>query len=295
MNMPFSSQIAIDYMINAPCNLKCPFCYGPNPKMRGELKLQQKITLAKNLKSNNIERIVIAGGEPLLCKDMYGFCEFAHSIGLNLGLQTNAFFKDKLEAILPFLDWVAFPLDGISPAAQLKMRTSDEHLKFFLEALELVKAYRLKNATGSPKIKVGTVLSKYNITEVGEMAKIISSNDISVWKWYKLRERGKATEIFDEFSVSDDIVKNLFKEIKSQFPSLNIYYSTDNVVTDSYVIIDPDSSTYVIKGRGQQQFGRLITETGAFDAGVWAAITAFTDFKAMAGNIQQSFPNWNPQ
>lgn len=292
MNVPLKS-IAIDYMINAPCNLKCPFCYGPPPNMKGELNLEQKIELIQSLKNNGIDKIVIAGGEPLLCNDITDFIKFAYSIGVSIGIQTNAFFKNKLEEILEFIEWAALPLDGISLKSQIKMRTSDEHYSHFKEAIQLIKSFQSSGRNNSLKIKVGTVVSKYNVHEIEEMGLILSNLNIDVWKLYRLRKRGKGIGIFDDYNVSDIEVEKIITTIKTNSPSLNIYYSTDNLVTDSYVIIDPDSSTYVIKGGIQHKVGRLILDSNKFNTEAWSEIIEFTNFQAMANNISKSFPKWH--
>lgn len=286
-------NIAIDYMINAPCNLKCPFCYGPPPKMKGELNKEQKFHLIKNLKVNGIDKIVIAGGEPLLCDDIYDLLEFASKTGVSIGIQTNGFFLNKLETVLKFVDWIALPLDGISLNAQMKMRTSDEHYSYFLQAIRLIKTHQSSRKGNQLKIKVGTVVTKYNVAEIEQIATILAKLNINVWKLYKLRKRGKGNEIFNDYHVVDMEVERIVGIIKSKYPSLNIFYSTDNEISDSYVIIDPDSSTYIIKGDILHNIGRLILDSSTFNIQAWKEILEYTDFQSMATNISKSFPNWD--
>lgn len=290
-----SGQVAVDYMINAPCNLKCPFCYGPPPKMKGELKLAQKIKLIENLKHNGIEKIIISGGEPLLSKDLPIFAKLTSELKVEIGLHTNGVFRDKLKQILLYLDWIALPFDGISLQAQMKMRTSDTHFKDFLGAINVTKKFHQQASRNTPKIKVGTVISRYNVDEIDDMASIISDSNVDIWKLSKLRERGKGKEIFDEYNVEDGIIQEKIRNIKIRFPQINIYYSSDNFVKDSYMVIDPDSSVYVVKGREQIKFGKLISELGDFNSLLWKEIINCTDWDEISNNIKRSFPDWAKQ
>lgn len=287
------SKIAIDYMINAPCNLKCPFCYGPNPDMKGELSKQSKILLFDKLRSNGVNKIVIGGGEPTLSNDLYDLIRYGNSIGIGIGLQTNSFFLSKIDLGLQYLDWLAIPFDGISIESQVMMRTNEKHFEVLLESLNYIKYKKSQGAINQLKIKIGTVISKYNIDEIEKMAMILSEYDINVWKLYKVRKRGKGIAIFDEFEVGDEIVNNIVRTIKAKHKNLNIYYSSYSSSIDSYIIIDPDSSTYVIKGLEQHLIGKLISENGNFSQEIWDGIVGICDLNSIITNINKSFPNWN--
>lgn len=285
----FSGYI-VDYMINAPCNLKCPFCYGPDPHLKGELSTSGKLELLRNLSLHKVKRIVIAGGEPTLSRDLEEVCSTAHQSGIGVSLQTNAFSLDKITKVLPFLDWIAFPLDGITERSQVIMRTDEKHYDKFTEATALVQAYNNDHAK-KVKIKVGTVVSKYNIDELEVIASILSQLSITVWKIYKIRKRGKGEEIFGSFTVADEIVSDKIKSITDQFPALNINYSYQESTSDSYIIIDPDSKTYVISGAHQTDFGKIM-DGNTFLTNKFDEILHFANKDLILNNINKSFPGW---
>ena len=155
----------IEYMINSPCNLSCPFCFGPDPKLNQSLSKDLKLKLIRNLKKNNVKKIIIAGGEPTLEEDIIDVCKLSNSLGIGISLQTNGFYLNVLRDLLEYIDFLALPLDGIHKQSQLKMRTSINHFENTTKALELVSSYNL-TAKRRIKVKIGTVLSKFNIDEI---------------------------------------------------------------------------------------------------------------------------------
>jgi len=285
------SDIAIDYMINALCNLSCPFCYGPVLDYKNELSTKMKLILIDSLILHGINFVIISGGEPLLCDDLEEFCRTSYQNGLRIGIQTNGYYIEKLKAILHLLDWVALPLDGIANLSQIKMRTSSKHFFKFSDSISLAIDYK-NNNNKALKIKIGTVVSKYNIHELEDMASILSNKNIDVWKLYRIRKRGKGKEVFEAYQVPDKVVLQQLDKIKNRFESLNIYYSSDDIAHDSYIIIDPDSTSYVINGNKENCFGKLFTETEVFDEEVWERIIKYTNLQMNTNNIKHSFPGW---
>jgi MoaA/NifB/PqqE/SkfB family radical SAM enzyme len=86
------TKIAIDYMINAVCNLNCIFCYGPIFNKNVEMNFNLKLKLMDGLIRNGIRIMVIGGGEPFLSDDLAEFCKISNQKGLKIGIQTNGFF-----------------------------------------------------------------------------------------------------------------------------------------------------------------------------------------------------------
>lgn len=281
---------AIDYMINAPCNLKCPFCYGPPVKLKGEISLEQKLQLVQLLSRSGIKKIVVAGGEPTLSKDLLPFLKQCKSYGIQVSLQTNAFYPDVLQTTLPYLDWIALPLDGISYLSQLSMRTSDKHLDNFLTALQIIEKYKFESNSIFPNIKVGTVISNYNINELESMAEIINCNPINIWKLYKIRERGKGIDFFSN-SISDGIIESEISRIKIKYNSTNMYYSSNLVINDSYIIINPDSNVYVITGKEEYIIDKIF-EKGDINETTISRAIQYADLNRIVDNVSKSFPLW---
>ncbi len=285
-----NSDFIIDYMITSRCNLSCDFCYGPTPDSIKELNKEQKIQLIEKLYDIGVTKIIIAGGEPTLSSDLISVCQKAKEYGIGLGLQTNAFFESSLEKVLPYLDWVALPIDGVTTNAQLVMRSSRLHLAKTLNALSLIKDYN-QSYEHSVKVKIGTVICQKNFGELERVASILNSYEVDVWKIYQLRKRGKGKHFSSKYFIEDFAISAILKKIMIKFPNLPIYYSTDK--NDAYVIIDPDSRTYIINNISTQDFGRLIDgESSSFDKTKFIDIMDMSNEEQIKYNISKSFPGW---
>ena len=275
-------------MITAPCNLKCPFCYGPPPDLEGELSLNDKKKLVISLHKLGVEKIVFAGGEPLLSPDILELCKYTHSLGMKLAIQTNGFFVDKLKQVLIYLDWVALPLDGVSENAQERMRTSKNHLDAFLIAVQAIQPLIDSNQI---RLKVGTVVSTDNIDELEEIAKLIDKIHPSVWKIYQIRERGKGITASRQIGVSDLKISNQVSSLKEKYKGLNIYLSTGNGIKDSYMILNPDSELVVINSLGEFSVGKLL-KNSEFSLDKWNNALKMFSIDDQIENIKRSFPGW---
>jgi MoaA/NifB/PqqE/SkfB family radical SAM enzyme len=171
------------------------------------------------------------------------------------------------------------------------MRTNSRHFSKFSDSLSLAIDFKNKNKS-TLKIKIGTVVSKYNINELEEMASLLSIKNVDNWKLYRIRKRGKGKVFFKKNQVPDKVVLQQISKIKNEYKSLNIYYSSDKITLDSHIIIDPDSTTYVINGNSKKKFGKLFIENKMFNKEIWQKIIEYANLQMNAYNIKHSFPGW---
>ena len=82
------------FEITPSCNFECIYCYNSirdnseNPKKQLNLKLIQKL-FDKISSKTNIDSITIAGGEPLLHKDLFNVIKYFRKKGIKTGITTN--------------------------------------------------------------------------------------------------------------------------------------------------------------------------------------------------------------
>jgi len=98
------------------CPWRCVYCHNPHMQtfMRGRLHwddIEAKLAERKGF----IDGVVFSGGEPTAQPTLSDALERVRALGLATGLHTNGMFPEKLEPLVPLLDWVGFdikaPLD----------------------------------------------------------------------------------------------------------------------------------------------------------------------------------------
>lgn len=117
----FAAPLFVVWNFTQACNLSCEHCYQnarhkPDPD---ELTLEEKIYLVDQLAENFVPFLAIAGGEPLVHKDLFPVLEHAHRRGLHLTLATNGtLLKPETAARLKEagVKYVEVSLDSLDPA-----------------------------------------------------------------------------------------------------------------------------------------------------------------------------------
>lgn len=280
----------VDYMITPRCNLNCPFCYGSQGG--AEMSLEQKKQIIKEISLLDNSHIIISGGEPLSSPDIVDICSFAKKNGIKVAIQTNGTYISTLIQLLPFVDWIGLPIDGISFNVCEKTRTMGNHFKAVEKSIEIIENYRKKNNVNTPAIKIGTVLTKYNISEIFEIYSYLAKHQISVWKIYKIRRRGKmiSEDTYKTIYLPDNDIKKFSNKINKLQSNFKIYFSGDST-NDSYVIIEPNTDIVVINGNSIFTCGTLFYNN-EFSTSALEKALKIVDKEKISNNINESFPKW---
>jgi MoaA/NifB/PqqE/SkfB family radical SAM enzyme len=283
-------MIAIDYMITSNCNLNCPFCYGSQGVI--EMTSEQKLQLIKEVSLLDNIFLIISGGEPLSSPDIVNVCSYAKQNGIKIAIQTNGTYLNVLKQILPYVDWIGLPIDGISSDVCKKTRTIKNHFDKVRESIKIIESYKKDNNTNTPLIKIGTVLTKYNAGQINDIFSFLTKHQIEVWKIYKIRQRGKMAieNSYKSICLREDEILNISNKINGLQSNLKIYFSNDNA-NDSYVIIEPNSEIIVINGKNQYSCGTLITDSKISISTLKQALQK-VDLEKICDNINKSFPQW---
>jgi len=259
--------------------------------MQGELSLRLKKYLIGELGNRNVSHIIFAGGEPLLSTHATEIIPWSKSLGIRVGLQTNAFFFERLRAVLPSLDWIALPIDGVSPGTQRILRTSTTQLEKTKAAVELLRTSRDVTA----KLKIGTVVTPQNVHELSQIAEEVELMQPDIWKWYQVRPRGAGLSNFGVLSLSKEDIERAHLAVKSNHPKLRIFVSLVEQSINAYLIVNPDSEALVPQFDSYVSLGYLIKQgisPGEFDDSVWNRFLSQRNAVAQLANIVNSFPGW---
>ncbi|MHB1076617.1 anaerobic ribonucleoside-triphosphate reductase activating protein [Thiobacillus sp.] len=100
------------------CPWRCRYCHNPNLiPARGEHEIPWEAVLAfLNRRQGLLDGVVFSGGEPTLQASLADAMREVRALGFRIGLHTGGMYPEKLEAVLPLVDWVG--MDVKAPFAE---------------------------------------------------------------------------------------------------------------------------------------------------------------------------------
>ncbi|WP_328832638.1 radical SAM protein [Streptomyces sp. NBC_00252] len=282
----------VDLMITGVCNLNCPFCYGPDPNDPVSLTEDQATVLIDFLRDHGVEGVVIAGGEPTLSPILDHTVQHLVASDMWVALQTNATRPHRLANLLHNLNWIALPLDSVSDRAGLAMRTAKNHHRNFMRFAQSSQMQQAReNGTA---LKIGTVVTRENIDEIGRIGESIQSIMPDVWKLYEFRSRGAGRINATALELPQTTFLQVAEEAQNRFPDLEIVISPAEVSLNAYLIINPDSTLLIPQRDSYLSFGRLVIDDCTTREDVWASAARALSVGKLSRNVAASFPEKNP-
>lgn len=94
------------------CPWKCGYCQNPHLQLRLQHSPLQwpKILALLAQKTPQIDAVVFSGGEPTLDPALAAAIHDVRQLGLAVGLQCGGAYPNRLESVLPMVDWVALDI-----------------------------------------------------------------------------------------------------------------------------------------------------------------------------------------
>lgn len=147
------------------CNLQCDFCYR---SMQAPLDTSSALALIDAVAYGGASRLIFAGGDPSLRRDLPELCRRAVGRGLHYEIQTNG---HKLTPAL---------LEGIKSARRLYLSIdgpdADSHDSFRAKRGNFVAVSRLLSLSGEwgTPVTVHTVASQKNLTQLPQLLNLLA-------------------------------------------------------------------------------------------------------------------------
>lgn len=246
------APLTIDCNLLGRCNLKCPWCWGPDHEALEQYSLNDWKKLLEAFKALGTENVVVTGGEPLLKGWLPNFIKYAkQDLGMRVTLSTNGILLHRVsQKILPYVDDLGIPLDGPSPGVNQMMRQGKfPHFDIALEAIKFVQS-QYPNV----ELTMRTVVAKPNMEFVPKIGAVLLQYGISPeklrWKLYQVNPIGPRK---DDILKGDWLVSaadfnriiNKVKELNPQFP--NICAQPFERHVGRYFMVFPDGASHVIE------------------------------------------------
>ncbi len=237
---------SINYHITKACNMKCKFCFATFNDL-GVVKhdLKQSKKIISEVAKSGFTKITFAGGEPTLVKELPEIVKYAKELGLITTIVTNGAKLSQrglLDRLAPHLDWIALSIDTLNHDLNLKSGRAINGGKTTLTKsyfIELINTLRLLKI----KVKINTVVSKYNLNE--DMNSFILSSKPDRWKILQaLKVNGQNTEHQNDFEITNKQFQNFLKRNKKALSTLNNAVEEIELIKGSYLMISPEGTLY---------------------------------------------------
>lgn len=239
------NEITINWHIIHKCNYSCDYCFAKYEreikKELHESKNDIEIILNKIYNYFSKEyvgysiRLNIAGGEPLLSKNLGFIIQKSFEIGFKVSLITNAakLTRKFIETNAKYISMFAISIDSLNELENSNIgRVSKKQVLKTSKIIQYVEDFRILNP--QVKIKINSVVNRHNYkTYLGDFIDLIRP-----YKWKVFQ----ALSMSDKVYCSDaqfNIFLNEHKSIKSR-----IYSESNDDMIGSYIMIDPYGRFY---------------------------------------------------
>lgn len=137
----FPNEMAVIFFVSV-CNFRCRFCHNRSliDKKHNLFSYGYLKEILKKYKDNWTEAVVISGGEPCCHPKLYNLLKFISDLGFKIKLDTNGSFPERLQEVLPLVDYVAMDLKASFENYEKLVSFSDmDKIKKSIEILKLSK------------------------------------------------------------------------------------------------------------------------------------------------------------
>ncbi len=166
------------------CNASCFMCGFAKAKKQLYVSREEMAEIVKESVKAEIKLVRFTGGEPLLHPDIGLFIKNFKDKGIKTSLISNGFLlPEKYQMLIEAgLDQLILSLDGSSSKIHDKLRNLPGVFKNLTKGIQLIKSQKNKLI-----IRVNTVVSPFNIGDLKNILKLITSLQVDQWSIIPLK------------------------------------------------------------------------------------------------------------
>lgn len=175
------------------CELKCLHCRAEAQLHRDprELTFEQGKKLIDDIYEMDNPLLVFTGGDPLMRKDVYDIASYAINKGVRVSMTPSATPNVTKEAIekakeVGLSRW-AFSLDGPTAEIHDHFRGTSGSFDLTMNAINYLHELEIP-------IQINTVISRYNIDVLDDMAKLVEDLNCVLWSVFFLVPTGRGKD-----------------------------------------------------------------------------------------------------
>lgn len=237
------------------CNLSCQFCYRTKTAPLGP---EDGIALVGSVAASGARRIVFAGGDPSLRRDLPRLVEVAKAVGLQVEIQTNAHvLTPAILDSLPLADGVGVSLDGPTPAVHDAFRQKPGNFEQVISLLQRL------NGMGTPTT-VRSVVAKENHESIASIEPLLRQfTNIRRWSLIQFTPLGDGFLSGGRYLLEPAIFERVAASVGERmrdWPILDTFRDNDKIGT--YALISSDGTLYGVSasdaGPSHQTAGSML-------------------------------------
>ncbi len=217
----------VNWFVNSRCNLTCEYCFR-------EMELEERgtedmLALADILAQNNVQRVTIGGGEPLLRKDLEEILARLKQSGIFVSLHTNGtILLPRLDRLKGLVDILSLPLDSVYERQNRRMRGIP-----YVEMIDQI----IEATQGKFKLAFKTTATKINARSLHKIYDKISRTDFDYWKVYQFRALNDAKKYENTFELPDEEFEQVKTKL-SRYHDPRIHPLSKKEGHQAYVFLD---------------------------------------------------------
>ncbi|MEE8200922.1 MAG: radical SAM protein [Candidatus Acidoferrales bacterium] len=190
----FAAPLIVVWNITQACNLTCKHCYqdATHKPLADELTWEEKERVLDELADSYVPFIAFAGGEPLVCKDIWKVLEHCKKRSIHVTVATNGTMltKDVCQRLVEVgVKYVEVSLDSIDP---------DEHDSFRgLRGAWKRSTQGIRNIAATPGLRAGvaTCFTRQNVHTADDMINLAKDLGCTSFVHFNFIPVGRGKEI----------------------------------------------------------------------------------------------------
>lgn len=216
--------------ITSSCNKNCPYCFKFTEK---DLTLEQNKIILSKLPNLGVDKILWAGGEPFLYKDLNKLLKLSKEQGLINYLNTNASLLTESNVLekTKYVDRLIISLDFVDDKLNERYKIGKNYYYHVQKILNKLKETNLE-------IQINTVLFSKNIDFIDDLYKELGKYNIKYWKILQYFPiRGKALKEKTNLSITDDEFEKCVSKYKKEKNKFELIVHNIKKMEERHIII----------------------------------------------------------
>lgn len=225
---------SVCWNITSRCNENCQFCY--RIICNKESTYEQNKKILKTLIELKTEKITWTGGECLLYPHLFKLMKEAHGNHIKNNIITNGrnLNENIINEIKEYTDYITFSIDTLNDNINNELGRGIEHTNHIIKLINYIQ-----NNNIDIKIKLNSIVTKFNIEYIEDIVEIIKKYKIERWKLFKfISLRGKSIENRNKFEIGNEEYDELIKRLKDYDLNCPVISCKEEQI-EEYLLINP--------------------------------------------------------